>query len=167
MSLLRKLSKKVGQLVEVKLVPSEVSNGLGRGPLAPVLEGAMSIAVELPLDETVELGAVIVVGAAPAVVVVTAAVDALSDVLEGDDALVEDAALLDEPKSWRSWRIGGGLRSIKISPRRASFFSRSSIRACVSRASTVEIQDRRTRLRTSQLKGLYLARRHLDRGRVE
>jgi hypothetical protein len=62
-ALLRKALKKLGQAWEVKLLPREVSKGLGRGDGAPVLEEAVSmlavallVAVELALSVIVFVG---------------------------------------------------------------------------------------------------------------
>ena len=99
MSLLRKLLKKVGQLADVKLLPSEVSNGLGSGPLAPVLVGATSMLAVSLLELGVELGAAMsvatseVVAAAAALVV---ADDWPSEADEDEGVLLEGAIAVVE-----------------------------------------------------------------------
>ena len=110
----RKLVKKVGQVVEVKLLPREVSKGLGRGVVITVVEGAVARPV-----------------------VVVALVDAVADeegietVLEADsvgteeaedvevevaEELVEDDVSCPTCLLWSS-ATGSGLVSKCISPR--------------------------------------------------
>ena len=68
-ALLRKLWKKVGQAWEVKLLPREVSNGLGRGDEGPAVDEAVSmlpealpVNVALPVDVALALSVIVFVG---------------------------------------------------------------------------------------------------------
>ena len=108
----RKLVKKVGQDVEVKLLPREVSKGDGRGVVMTVVEGAVSkVVVEVGSGDVLEDGMDIEVA-----VVVT-------EVSSDEDAEVDAAAggllvLVDSSRTWRLSRptTGSGLASKCISP---------------------------------------------------
>lgn len=89
MALFKKLLKNVGQVEAVKFVPRGASKGLGKGPLASVLEGATAMPVwALPLE--VELGGAVMSdeGASDVAAAEAAAEVEVSGV--GDEASVVD-----------------------------------------------------------------------------
>lgn len=134
-ALLRKVLKKVGQAWDEKLLPREVSNGLGRGDGAPVLEVAVSMLdVEFPVDVALALSVIVFVGVAtselsnvmvePISVDEAAAEALLSTVGAASGAAVEPNGSAFSCLCRMFGRGGGSLRSIAISPRRSRRLNR-------------------------------------------
>jgi hypothetical protein len=126
-ALLRNELKKLGQACAVKLLPREVSNALGRGDGAPVLDVAVSILfVELLVDVAFAVSVIVFVGVATSVLWIvmvesTSVEEAAADASDSEVGVASGAAV--EPKGsalsclCRMVGLGGGSRrSIAISP---------------------------------------------------
>jgi hypothetical protein len=127
-ALLRNELKKLGQACAVKLLPREVSNALGRGDGALVLDVAVSIlSVELLVDVAFAVSVIVFVGVATTVLwivmVESTSVEeaAAADASDSEVGVASGAAV--EPKGsalsclCRMVGLGGGSRrSIAISP---------------------------------------------------
>lgn len=123
--------KKLGQAWEVKLLPREVSNGLGRDEGLPVLDVAVSmLVVELPMVVALALLVIVFVGVATSVVwmmmVGSTSVEedggksSISEVGVASGAAVEPNGSALSCLGLKTGLGGGSRRSIAISPRRAS-----------------------------------------------